>query len=117
MSFTVTTEVANGIARITLDGELDASSAPDFKAAIEKVAADKPRRLVLMLSGLEYMASAGLRVLIFAKQKLGAATDIFVVGAPAGDCRYAGNDRVSAQRGHAARVRCGADRRLSRWTG
>jgi anti-anti-sigma factor len=81
MSFNVTTEVANGIARITLDGELDASSAPDFKAAIEKVAADKPRRLVLMLSGLEYMASAGLRVLIFAKQKLGAATDIFVVGA------------------------------------
>jgi anti-anti-sigma factor len=81
MSFNVTTEVANGIARITLDGELDASSAPDFKAAIEKVAADKPRRLVLMLSGLEYMASAGLRVLIFAKQKLGAATDMFVVGA------------------------------------
>ena len=81
MSFSATTEVTKGIARITLDGELDASSAPDFKAAIEKVAADKPRRLVLMLSGLEYMASAGLRVLIFAKQKLGAATDIFVVGA------------------------------------
>jgi anti-sigma B factor antagonist len=81
MSFNATTEVTNGIARITLDGELDASSAPDFKAAIEKVAADKPRRLVLMLSGLEYMASAGLRVLIFAKQKLGGATDIFVVGA------------------------------------
>jgi anti-anti-sigma factor len=81
MSFSATTEVTNGIAKITLAGELDASSAPEFKAAVEKAAAQKPRRLVLMLSGLEYMASAGLRVLIFAKQKLGSATDIFVVGA------------------------------------
>ena len=81
MAFSATAEVTNGIARITLDGELDASSAPDFKAAIEKVAAAKPRRLVLMLEGLEFMASAGLRVLIFAKQKLGSGTDIYVVGA------------------------------------
>jgi anti-sigma B factor antagonist len=81
MSFSATTEVNNGIAKITLAGELDASSAPDFKAAVEQAAAEKPRRLVLMLSELEYMASAGLRVLIFAKQKLGSDTDIFVVGA------------------------------------
>jgi anti-anti-sigma factor len=81
MSFSATTEVTNGIAKITLAGELDASSAPEFKAEVEKAAAQKPRRLVLMLSGLEYMASAGLRVLIFAKQKLGSSTDIFVVGA------------------------------------
>jgi anti-sigma B factor antagonist len=81
MSFSATSDVKNGIARITLNGELDASSAPDFKAEIEKVAAQKPRRLVLMLSGLEFMASAGLRVLIFAKQKLGGSTDIYVVGA------------------------------------
>lgn len=81
MSFTATTEVKNGIARITLAGELDASAAPDFKAEVEKAAAQRPRRLVLMLGGLEYMASAGLRVLIFAKQKLGSGTDIYVVGA------------------------------------
>lgn len=83
MSFSANTEVKNGIAKITLTGELDASSAPEFKAQIEKAATEKPRRLVLMLEGLEYMASAGLRVLIFAKQKLGSATDIYVVGAQA----------------------------------
>lgn len=81
MAFSVTTEVTGGIAHITLTGELDASSAPDFRAAIEKAAAEKPRRLVLMMKGLDYMASAGLRVLIFAKQKLGLGTDIFIVGA------------------------------------
>jgi anti-anti-sigma factor len=81
MSFSASSEVNNGIARITLSGELDASSAPDFKAEIEKAAAQKPRRLVLMLQDLEYMASAGLRVLIFAKQKLGSSADIYVVGA------------------------------------
>lgn len=83
MSFSVNSDVANGIARITLTGELDATSAPQFKGAIEAVAAEKPRRLVLLLDGLDYMASAGLRVLIFAKQKLGSATDVFVVGAQA----------------------------------
>lgn len=83
MSFSVSSDVANGIARITLTGELDASSAPQFKAAIEGVAADRPRRLVLLLDGLEYMASAGLRVLIFAKQKLGSTTEVFIVGAQA----------------------------------
>ena len=81
MSFSATSEVQNGIAKVTITGELDASAAPEFKSAIEKVAAEKPRRLVLMLSGLEFMASAGLRVLIFAKQKLGGSTDIYVVGA------------------------------------
>lgn len=81
MAFSVTSEVAQGIARVVVSGELDASTAPDFKAAIEKVAADRPSRLVLLLSELQYMASAGLRVLIFAKQKLGAGTTIYVVGA------------------------------------
>jgi anti-anti-sigma factor len=79
MAFSTSTEVTNGIAKITLNGELDASSAPQFKAEIEKAAAEKPRRLVLLMAGLEYMASAGLRVLIFAKQKLGSGTDIYVV--------------------------------------
>ncbi|HUR36102.1 MAG TPA: STAS domain-containing protein [Vicinamibacterales bacterium] len=83
MAFSVNSNVNNGIAQVTLIGELDASSAPQFKGAIESVAAAKPRRLVLMLSGLDYMSSAGLRVLIFAKQKLGASTGIFTVGAQA----------------------------------
>jgi anti-anti-sigma factor len=71
----------NGIARITLAGELDASSAPAFRTAVEEAASTRPRRLALLLDKLEYMSSAGLRILVFAKQKLGAATEIVVVGA------------------------------------
>lgn len=80
MALTVTSEMTNGIARVTLAGELDAASAGAFRAAIDKVAAEKPRRLVLLMAGLEYMASAGLRTLVFAKQKMGAAVDIYCIG-------------------------------------
>lgn len=68
-------------AKITLSGELDASSAPIFKMEVDKAKASNPKRLVLMMQDLEYMSSAGLRVLIYAKQKMGADVDIYVIGA------------------------------------
>ena len=80
MAFKATLETSNDIAKITLSGELDASSAPIFKTEIEKAAAKHPKRLVLMMQDLQYMASAGLRVLIFAKQKMGTDADIYMVG-------------------------------------
>jgi len=81
MAFNATLETSKDTAKITLSGELDASSAPIFKTEVEKAAANHPKHLVLMMQDLEYMASAGLRVLIFAKQKMGADVDIYVVGA------------------------------------
>lgn len=82
MAFTANTEVtANNIAKITVAGELDASVAPIFKDEIEKLSDQPIRRLVLIMNELSYIASAGLRVLIFAKQKMGSDVDIFVVGA------------------------------------
>ena len=51
------------------------------RSAIEKVAAAKPKRLVLFMSELTFMASAGLRVLIFARQKMGAGVALYVIGA------------------------------------
>ena len=81
MAFNVTSETVNGIARATLAGELDASVAGVFKTAIEQLAAQHPKRLVLFMAELEYMASAGLRTLVFAKQKMGPHVDIYVIGA------------------------------------
>ncbi len=84
MALNVTSALNNGIAKITLAGELDANSAPLFRSEIEKVAAEHPRRLVLLLEALDYMASAGLRVLIYARQQMAREVDIFVVGAQEG---------------------------------
>lgn len=79
MAFNATLEMDKDVAKISLVGELDAGSAPLFKTAVEQAAASQTQKLVLFMQDLEYMASAGLRVLIFAKQKMGSDVDIYVV--------------------------------------
>jgi anti-anti-sigma factor len=79
MPFSISSEINNGVAKFVLAGELDASSAGMFRAEIEKAAAQKPGRVVLMVKDLTFMASAGLRMLIFTKQKLGTGVDIYIV--------------------------------------
>ncbi len=82
MSFEASLDMtANGVAKITLSGKLDASTYPQFQQLIEKAVADKAKRIALLLGGLTFMASAGLRVLVFAKQKVGSAVDIYVIEA------------------------------------
>ena len=81
MTFTATSEIIDDVAKITLAGELDAATAPVLKVEVEKAAAQQVKRLVLLVHDLEYMASAGLRVLLFSKQKMGVDVDIYVVGA------------------------------------
>ena len=81
MSFEVSWKIAEGTARITLAGEIDANAVPALRQAVEEAAARSPRRLLLLVSEVRFMASAGLRVLAFAKQKMGASVDIHVVGA------------------------------------
>jgi len=65
MSFSVTSEMKNGIAQFTLVGELDAAAAGAFRDAIEQAAASHPKRVVLIMTELTYMASAGLRARTF----------------------------------------------------
>ena len=81
MALNVSTEVRGDVVKIALEGELDASVSQIFKEAVEKAAQQKPKRLVLLAGKLSFMASAGLRILIFAKQKMGADTEIYVIGA------------------------------------
>ncbi|ULH17775.1 STAS domain-containing protein (plasmid) [Deinococcus sp. KNUC1210] len=81
MAFDATLETTPDAAIITLSGELDASAAPKFRTAIEQAAESSPARLVLMMQNLDYMASAGLRALVFAKQKMGSSVELYVIGA------------------------------------
>ena len=81
MTFNAALEIKNSTAKIALSGDLDRNTADEFKAKIEQATQVDISKLVLMMQDLEYMASAGLRVLIFAKQKMGKAADIYIVGA------------------------------------
>jgi len=79
MALTVTQEFTNQVSKITLVGDLDASTAPAFQAELEKTAIQKPRHLVLFVAGLAFMASAGVRMLIFARQRIGAGVEIHII--------------------------------------
>ena len=80
MSFITSFKTINDIAEITLAGELDANTAVTFKLEIEKAIGIDIKKLFLIMNDLEYISSAGLRVLIFAKQKMGSRVDIYLVG-------------------------------------
>lgn len=69
MPLAMTSSVEGKTARLVLSGELDGGSAPSVRQEVEKVLGSSPERLVLVVDKLNFMASAGLRILIFAKQK------------------------------------------------
>ena len=69
------------MAHIDLSGRLDATNAPALQEELKKLIGQPVRRLVFYAKDLEYMASAGLRVIIFAKQKIGADAQVYLIGA------------------------------------
>ena len=79
MAFKMSSEVSGHVVSMALLGELDATSAGVFKSEVDKALGQAPRSLVLEVKDLTFMASAGLRVLIYAKQKLGAGVSLYVV--------------------------------------
>jgi anti-anti-sigma factor len=99
MSFTVTLSVEHRTARLALTGELDAATAPAFYDRIGEAADTDPRRLVVDLRQLTYLSSAGLRCLVFARQKLGDEVEMVLEGprqAVAETIRLTGFDRSVA---------------------
>jgi len=51
---------------VTVSGRIDSSNASELEAAFKGLADDGRYRLVVDLSGIDYMASAGLRALVAA---------------------------------------------------
>ena len=64
--------------RIEITGRLDTITAPDLEKTIEKDVSDKTN-LVLDVKGMEYISSAGLRVLLAAQKKMNKQGSMKVV--------------------------------------
>ena len=71
------------ISKVKLHGHIDASIAPELMNELKTVIERKTevKQLVFYADELEYIASAGLRAVVFAKQKLGANVKVYLVGA------------------------------------
>ncbi len=74
--FNVTEEA--GEVNVVLKGRLDATVAPQLHSEMAKMEGTDIKKVTFDVKELEYIASAGLRVIIFTKQKLGADTQIFM---------------------------------------
>lgn len=78
MPLTLNPSTKGNVARLEIVGDVDGSSAPLVRDAIDKLLSASPQSLILQVEKVAYMSSAGLRVLIFAKQKSPSLT-IYVV--------------------------------------
>ena len=61
----------NELLTIKLEGRLDTNTAPALEAVINEELTDV-KKLVFDLEGLEYISSAGLRVILLAHKKMAA---------------------------------------------
>ena len=60
---------ANDVLTITLEGRLDTNTSPTLEEEINNMDLDV-KELVLDIKGLEYISSAGLRVILSAQKKM-----------------------------------------------
>jgi anti-sigma B factor antagonist len=77
----ITTAVAHreGIAVVSVGGEIDLSTAPAFEAAIATALEEHPLVLVIELSQVTFMASVGLRILAATQENAGKSAQVAVV--------------------------------------
>lgn len=66
---TITKTAENGVLNIALEGRLDTNTAPQLEAELRN-SLSGVTELDLDLSGLEYISSAGLRVLLAAQKAM-----------------------------------------------
>ena len=72
MSLQVNIDETREVKRIVLNGSLDSNTSPLLETKLESVLASATTALVFDLAGLEYISSAGLRVMFIAKKAMDA---------------------------------------------
>jgi anti-sigma B factor antagonist len=69
---------------IAITGRLDGTTAPEFETRILDLIAQGHRRIIVDLTGLGYISSAGLRVLLVAEKRLKPQAGRLLLSAPGG---------------------------------
>ncbi|WP_028476806.1 STAS domain-containing protein [Nocardia sp. CNY236] len=77
----MTTAIAEhgGATVLTVTGEIDLATAPALESAIDAVLDDKPSALIIDLTAVGFLASAGMAALVAAHQRAGTSTAIAIV--------------------------------------
>ncbi|MET8423221.1 STAS domain-containing protein [Nocardia sp. NPDC004860] len=68
---------------LTVTGEVDLATAPALESAIDAALAGKPAALVIDLSAVSFLASAGMAVLVGVHKRAGATRLVVVADGPA----------------------------------
>ena len=76
---TIERTVNGAVVPLKIVGRLDTSTAPALEAAIDGVAADI-KELILDCSALEYVSSAGLRVILKAQKRMNVQGRMKLIG-------------------------------------
>ena len=69
----------DGIAVVMVGGDVDLATVPDFEAAITEALTQEPTALVVDLSGVDFLASAGLQTLVATHESVSKTARFAVV--------------------------------------
>lgn len=82
----ITKTAGDGVVTVAPAGHLNTATAPELEAALQALD-PMPSELVVDLAAVDYVSSAGLRVLLGAKKRMDAADGVFAVANPCDDVR------------------------------
>ncbi|TSD99304.1 STAS domain-containing protein [Skermania sp. ID1734] len=77
--FAVRVEWQDRLALVAVQGDLDLANAPGLTKSLDAVFAEEPRAIVIDLSRVAFLASAGMSVLAAAHQRVDPSTAFAVV--------------------------------------
>lgn len=69
----------DGVAVLAVSGEIDLATIPAFEVAITDALSQRPAALIVDLSGVDFLASAGLQALVATHEKIGGSAKFAVV--------------------------------------
>jgi anti-sigma B factor antagonist len=78
-SITATVADHDGVAVLSIGGEIDLVTAPALEEAIGGVVVESPTALIIDLSGVEFLGSVGLKILAATYEKVGNSAEFGVV--------------------------------------